>query len=213
MLRVHRGVLDLRAMDTDVLLSRAADGDATVLEPLFESHRARLRAMVGLRIDPRIAIRTDPSDIVQEVLFEAHRRLPDYLRTRPMPFYPWLRQLACQRLVTEHRKHVRSKSRTVLREQEITGRATNQPAMRLSQILIQRGGSPSDQLAKSEDRKRVVAALCQLTEDDREILILRLVEQLSTKETAAVLEIAEGTVGSRQFRALQRLKKLLETGD
>ena len=41
-------------------------------------------------------------------------------------------------------------------------------------------------------------------------LLLRLVEQLSTKETAAVLDIAEGTVGSRQFRALKRLKGLLE---
>ena len=78
----------------------------------------------------------------------------------------------------------------------------------MSQALAKTGPSPSAALARREDRERVVEALGELSEDDREILLLRLVEQLSTKETAAVLGIAEGTVGSRQFRALKRRRSI-----
>jgi DNA-directed RNA polymerase specialized sigma24 family protein len=60
--------------------------------------------MVAVRIDPRLAARVDPSDVVQETLTEAHRRLDDYLAARPVPFYPWLRQLVRDRLADLHRR-------------------------------------------------------------------------------------------------------------
>jgi RNA polymerase sigma-70 factor (ECF subfamily) len=62
--------------------------------------------MVAVRIDRRLAARVDPSDLVQEVLMDAHEKLSDYLRKRPLPFYPWLRPLACERLVRLHRRHL-----------------------------------------------------------------------------------------------------------
>ena len=83
-------------------------------------------------------------------------------------------------------------TRTVLREQDVQAAARRQSSFRLSQALAKTGPSPSAALARREDRERVVEALGELSEDDREILLLRLVEQLSTKETAAVLGIAEG---------------------
>ena len=48
---------------------------------------------------------------------DAHRKLPDYLRKRPLPFYPWLRQIAADRLADLHRRHVRSRKRAVGREE------------------------------------------------------------------------------------------------
>ena len=49
--------------------------------------------MVAVRLDRRLAARVDPSDVVQEALADAAPRpLDDYLRDRPLPFYPWLRQ-------------------------------------------------------------------------------------------------------------------------
>ena len=43
------------------------------------------------RMDRRLTARLDPSDVVQEALADGVRDLPDYLTTRPMAFYPWLR--------------------------------------------------------------------------------------------------------------------------
>ena len=81
--------------DTDVLLQRASAGDESARGVLFARHRGRLLQMVSARLDSRLAARVDPSDIVQEALVDASRMLSDYLEHRPLPFYPWLRKLAC----------------------------------------------------------------------------------------------------------------------
>src|SRR5262245_10848654 len=65
--------------DTDELLDRAGRGDAGARQALLKRHRARLRRMVAVRLDGRVAVRVDPSDLVQETLAEAAARLADYL--------------------------------------------------------------------------------------------------------------------------------------
>src|SRR5438093_9616573 len=102
--------------DTEQLLERAAGGDAVARDQLLQRHRDRLKRMVAVRADPRLAARVDPSDVVQETLAEAAARLDAYLRTRPLPFYPWLRQIAQQRLIDLHRRHVQAGRRSVMRE-------------------------------------------------------------------------------------------------
>ena len=76
------------------LLHRAGDGDPAARDQLLQRHRPRLRRLVMLRLDRRLMARVDPSDVVQETLAEAARKLPAYVRLRPLPFYPWMRQLA-----------------------------------------------------------------------------------------------------------------------
>jgi RNA polymerase sigma-70 factor (ECF subfamily) len=72
--------------ETEELIERAGRGDDPARQALLARHRARLRRMVGVRIDPALAARVDPSDVVQEALAEAHRTLDAYLRDRPLPF-------------------------------------------------------------------------------------------------------------------------------
>src|SRR5260370_20429402 len=74
--------------DSDELLRRTADGDADARNRLLARHRDRLRQMVAVRLDHRLAARADPSDVVQEILFEADRRLAHYPRQRPLSLYP-----------------------------------------------------------------------------------------------------------------------------
>ena len=79
--------------DTDALLQKASHGDEAAVEELLRRHRRRLRHMVAVRMDEHLKTRVDPSDVVQDTLLEAARLLPDYLRNRPLPYYPWLRSL------------------------------------------------------------------------------------------------------------------------
>src|SRR5438445_11005353 len=102
--------------DTEELLDAAATGDAPARGRLLNRHRQRLRRMVAVRLDRRLSARLDPSDLVQETLAEANRRLDAYLRDRPLPFYPWLRQIAWNRLADLHRRHVAARKRTVARQ-------------------------------------------------------------------------------------------------
>src|SRR5262249_55179628 len=170
-------------------------------------HYDRLRRMVALRLDRRLAARLDPSDVVQEALAEAARLLPDYLRERPLPFYPWLRQLAGERLAKLHRRHLHAGKRDARREEPPP--LPDESARDLAQRLLASGLSPSNELAHRELLGRVRAALQQLPERDREVLTLRYLEQLRTREIAEVLAVPEGTVKSRHVRALERLRDLL----
>jgi RNA polymerase sigma-70 factor (ECF subfamily) len=194
--------------DTEQLLQRLAGGDATARDQLLQRYRRRLRRMVAVRFDPRLAARVDPSDVVQETLAEAAAQLNRYLKERPLPFYPWLRQLAQRRLIELYRRHVQARRRTVTRE-EATGGPPDRSALVLTEQLFGRISSPSSRLNRQERRDQVRAALAALPEHDREVLVLRILEGLPTRETASVLQISEVAVRSRQVRALERLKALL----
>jgi RNA polymerase sigma-70 factor (ECF subfamily) len=102
--------------DTEELLRLAAGGDNAAVEQIFQRFRPRLKTMITRRMEPRLAVRVDASDVVQECLADAHVRLREYLKQRPVGFYPWLRAIAWDRLVDLHRRHVTAQRRSVDRE-------------------------------------------------------------------------------------------------
>jgi RNA polymerase sigma-70 factor (ECF subfamily) len=193
----------------DELILRAGGGDGEARQLLLDRHRERLRQMIALRLDRRLAARMDPSDIVQESLADADRDLSDYLRSPAMPFYAWLRRFAWDRLVEAHRRHVSAERRSVDREQARSIPWADQSAVALADRLVASGTSPSRHLLRDEERIRVRAALEQLPPRDREVLVLLYMEDLSAVEIAAILGLSEGAVRARHLRALDRLRRLM----
>lgn len=194
---------------TEELIAQAGAGDVAARDQLLSRHRARLRQMVAVRMDRRLAARVDPSDVVQEALADACQKLPGYLANRPLPFYPWLRQLAWERLIELHRRHVQAQKRSVTREEHFAPALPDESAMQLAGRLMAPGSSPSKRLLREEVLFRVHGALGQLSPRDQEVLVLRHLEQMSIAEIAAVLAITEGAVKLRHLRALQRLRDVL----
>jgi RNA polymerase sigma-70 factor (ECF subfamily) len=199
------------AADTEALIERAGRGDTAARNQLLTRYRERLRQMVMVRMDRRLAPRVDPSDVVQDALAEATRHFAEYLRDRPLPFYPWLRRLTWERLVDLHRRHIQARRRSLAREQPAMDAASDESLLALVDRLAAGGTSPSGRAARTELRQRVRQALMELETLDREVLLLRYFEQLSTQETAAVLGISESGAKSRLMRALIRLRALVET--
>jgi RNA polymerase sigma-70 factor, ECF subfamily len=201
-----------RQSDTDELdlLQAAESGDDAAGQRLLARHRGRLRQMVAVYLDRRLTARVDPSDVVQEALADAARGLSDYLRERPLPFYPWLRQFAWQRLLQHHRHHIRAQRRSVAREVPWDMALPDQSAEALADRLVASGTSPSRRMIRDELRRRVQAALDRLAPRDREILVMRHLEEMSAAEIAAILGISEGAVRVRLLRALARLRPLLD---
>jgi RNA polymerase sigma-70 factor (ECF subfamily) len=195
--------------DTDQLLDLAGKGDSSARNRLLDRHRRQLRSLIALRMDPRLAARVDPSDVVQESLAEAAERLSDYIEERPLPFYPWLRQIALERLIDLQRRHVRSKKRSVRREESRLPLLPDDSVQGLAR-LASMGSSPSRALQRRDLQERMRSALERLAERDREVLLLRHFEQLAVKQIAAVLGISEGAVKVRHARALERLRKELD---
>jgi RNA polymerase sigma-70 factor (ECF subfamily) len=199
--------------DTEELLRQAENGDPGACAGLLARHRDRLRKMIAWRLDRRLAARVDPSDVVQEVLLEANGKMDRYLRERPLPFFPWLRALAAERLALLHRRHVRAQGRSVLREEPGVLNLPDESAAELAARLVTSSTSPTQRALRQEQRERVRQALGRLSERDREVLVLRNLEQLSVADTAEVLRISAGAVKLRHLRALERLRALLAERD
>ena len=197
-------------IDADELIERAARGDDAARHQLLARHRDRLKRMVAVHLDRRLAARVDPSDIVQEALLDAHRELSDYLRRRPLPLYPWLRQLAWERLLKSHRAHIRAQKRSVGREEPRDLLLPEESAVQLAHRLIAAGTNPSHRLIRDELRQRVRAALEAAPPRDREVLVMRHLEEMSAAEIAAALGITERAAKARHSRALERLRVLLD---
>jgi RNA polymerase sigma-70 factor (ECF subfamily) len=195
-------------MDTDQLLDRVIQGESSAAAALLTRHEQRLRRMVELRLDPRLAARLDPSDIVQDTLAEAHRRLPDYAVNRPLPFYPWLRSIAWDKLVEMTRRHITAARRSVHREAGVLGLGDKSKSI-LADRIAAASATPSEMAVRQEVRSRVQHAMRQLSPGDYELIVLKHLEELSVPEIAAILGVGQEAVYSRYRRAVQRLHRML----
>jgi RNA polymerase sigma-70 factor (ECF subfamily) len=186
------------------LLERAVAGDRTALNQLLAEQRDGLRAIVAGRLDPVIRKLVDPSDVVQEALAEIARRLPDFAQRRPMPFHLWVRKEAYERALNLRRFHL-AECRDVTRDVGMQ----DDSSMALIHTLAGGGPTPSEDARANELAEHITAAVNELAESDREILILRQVDQLPYDEVAALLDIKPATARQRYGRALLNLKDAL----
>jgi len=145
--------------------------------------------------------------VVQEAMAVAMKKLPAYLSEPAVSFYPWLRRIAWERLVDAHRRHIRAGKRSVSREEPLGLSDTS--AMQLADRLMASGTNPLARLLRDELCTRVQAILARLATGDREILLLRHLEQLSSVESAEVLGVSEEAAKKRYLRAVQRFRRLL----
>jgi RNA polymerase sigma-70 factor (ECF subfamily) len=188
------------------LLKRAVEGDPAAVTQLLSGYRDRLRKMVTSRLDNRLVARVDPSDVVQETLIVAAGNLPGYAAEQPMPFYPWLRRLALQRLIDLQRRHLYSERRSVLREERPP--PNDSTVHELARYLLAQVPGPHSEAVAAEREASLRRALDSLEETQREVLLLHYVEDLSLAEAAEVLQITADAARMRHFRALKQLREL-----
>lgn len=192
------------------LLAKVRGGDQQALAELFARHRDRLRRMVQLRLDHRLAGRVSPSDVLQEAYIDAVKRIDHYFEKPDQPFFGWLRLVVGQRIADVHREHLAQK-RDVGQEVAIHRGGPGADSACLAACLLGSGTSPSHAAARTESFDRLEGALAQMDPLDREVLALRHFEELSNAETAEILGIQPAAASKRYVRALARLKQILET--
>jgi RNA polymerase sigma-70 factor, ECF subfamily len=98
----------------------------------------------------------------------------------------------------------------VLREAPQMVPLPDESAAQLADRLAGNATSPSEHVVRNERRRHVKEALAHLSESDRELLVLRYLEQMPLKEIASVMGTTEGAVKTRHVRALQRLHDWLD---
>lgn len=195
---------------TQELLAQARQGDGEAINRLMDRHRDALRRLVQMRLDQKIRRRVDSSDVVQDVLIEAHRRLETYLQNPAMPFHLWLRQIAKDRIIDAHRRHRGADKRSVDREVAMVAPAgMDRSTMELAVQLCDGELTPAAAATQKELARRVEQAISQLDDGHAEIIVMRHYEQLSNQEIAQALSLSEPAASMRYLRAVRRLRELL----
>lgn len=192
------------------MVARLKRDGQTALAEFFGEHRRRLRRMVDIRLDRRVAGRVDPSDVLQEAFLDASQQLGAYLDELPMSPFLWLRFLTGLRLMATHRRHLGAQKRDAKLEVPLDG--GDRPGVQsesLSRHLAGKFTTPSRAAARLEMRARLQELLDGLDPLDREILSLRHFEELSNQEAAEELQITPAAASKRYIRALERFKKTL----
>ena len=174
--------LQVGAEDEDGLITRCLAGDSSAFEPLVERyHRPLFRVAVRM-----LGSREEARDITQTTFLKAYQALATCDRNRR--FFSWIYRI----LVNECLNALRARRPTETIEETVASPA---PA--------------SDPLEVQEIRHRVRKALLQLTEPQRDVILLRHFAELRYDQIAAALGVPEKTVKSRLFSARQRLCELL----
>ena len=199
---------------TSELLADARAGSEDAINNLLNRQRNVLRRQVQLRLDKRIRRRVGVSDIVQDVLIEANRRLDGYLENPKMPFSLWLRQMARDRMIDAHRRHRLTAKRSVDKEQPLMSPANlDRSSMELDPELIDPEPTPAAAATMKEVSRRVTASMQLLEDVDRDVITLRHFEHLTNGEVAKRLGVSEPAASMRYLRAVRRLRAVLQDPD
>lgn len=146
----------------------------------------------------------DALDAVQEILLKLLAALPKFQgRSR---FGTWLYRLAANTCLDIRRK----RSRTSAESLEST--LEHSPSVSLAMLDDEPTGNPEVFVEQQYRENLVRAALDQLPESQRQLLVLRDLEDLSNSQVADLLGIEVGALKARLHRARQALKRTLDSG-
>jgi RNA polymerase sigma-70 factor (ECF subfamily) len=193
------------------MIEEARGGDREAVDRLLDGHRQGLRRLVELRLDQQVQRRVDVSDVVQDVMVEASTRLDVYLQKPQMAFPLWLRQIAWDHIIDAYRRHRGSAKRSLDREQPlVSGGNVDQSSLELVAQLTDPMPTPMAVATHREMAQQLEAAIKQLGDADREIILMRHYEHLSNQEIADSLGLNPPAASMRYLRAIRRLKSILD---
>lgn len=196
---------------TTTLLEAARAGDSEAAGRLLEKHRGPVRRLIEMRLDRKVRRRVDVSDVVQEVMIDATRRLDKYLSDPAMAFHLWLRQIASDRLIDTYRRHRVSAKRDMDREQpNVVPGSADQSTIELVAAICDPGATPAAAATNRELAAQVEQAIDLLGDQDREVILMRHYEHLSNQEIAQVLKLTSPAASMRYLRAVRKLREILD---
>jgi RNA polymerase sigma-70 factor (ECF subfamily) len=173
------------------LIRSCVDGDESALEILY----ARYSRSVFAFLYRMGSDRTAAEDLTEETFYRAWRKAPLF-DARKGSFKTWLFRMAARLAINRFKREGRRESIA--------------PRVPLAEEIPDGGPAPVEAAWILESRGLLRVALAGLKEKDRSILLLRHIQGMSEEEVGRVLRIPKGTVKSRTYYAMRRLKESLE---
>jgi RNA polymerase sigma-70 factor (ECF subfamily) len=173
----------------------------------LEKYRAYLETLTYIQVDPRLRGKFGLSDIIQNTLLEASGTPERIAAMDSVAQKRWLRRMLLHNLKDEIDRYL-TKGRNVGRERSLDG-AAEESSRRVCGVLAAEESTPSEKLIKKEEALRVLEALSQLPEGERESLVLQQYHGWKLAQIAEHLGCTMNAVAGLQRRGRARLRKLL----
>jgi RNA polymerase sigma-70 factor (ECF subfamily) len=180
------------------LVRRSQAGDSRAFDQLVTRYRGRIYAMTYHMIQNE----TEAWDLAQEAFIKAWRALPRF--KMDSAFYTWLYRIAHNVTYDWLRK------KRIQGDGEFDDERTEHRVAAGAETAPHGEAAPDEALRHAELGRRIRAALGQLSEDHRQVIVMREIEGLSYEEIAAAVPCSLGTVMSRLFYARKKLQELLK---
>jgi len=166
-------------------VARSQQGDANAFGQLYDRYQPEIvRYLVYRTGDPEAA-----EDLAQQVFLKAWQAIPRY-EDRGVPFKAWLYRMAHNQMVDHFR--------------------TRRPTSDLEGVEVAEEAEAEARVLAAETQERLQAALGRLSEDHREVLVLRFLMEKSAREAGEIMGRREVTLRGLQMRALQALRREIE---
>jgi RNA polymerase sigma factor (sigma-70 family) len=189
------------------LVQQAQDGNLDAMRPILERYA---QPLYGTVILPRLGDAASAEDVLRDTLATAVEKIRRFT-WQGTSIYPWLRQIAINKVFDVHRQSKRSRRLADAMAHEVA--SESDPTTHADAQLI------TDQERRAH-RERIEQTLGRLQDRYRTAIELRLIQELSREDCAQRLGVTIGTFDVLLFRAVRAFRKqfgeraeLTETGD
>ncbi|MCA9552282.1 MAG: sigma-70 family RNA polymerase sigma factor [Myxococcales bacterium] len=183
-------------MDEKVLLERVAAGDQRAFQLLVERYQHRVFAFCARMVGDR----AEAEDLAQDVFLTLYRNAGEF--RGESAFSTWLFRIA--------KNQTLNRIKYLERRGRAAGRVPPELAEdRLARLTDEDALDADERLAQSQRAEAVQAAISELAEDHRAVVVLRDMEDMSYEEISDITGLPLGTVKSRIHRARSALAKRL----
>jgi len=201
-------VSEQKVPQVNELLGEARRGNDAALGKLLEAYSKYLKLLARVQIGRRLQGKADASDIVQETFLDVHRQFANFRGMTEPEFLAWLRRILAGQIAQMMRRYLGTKGRDLKLERELAA-DVDQSSQAMNSDLADSQSTPSQHVSRREQSVLLAEALDRLSEDYREVIILRHLEAMSFPEVAVRMNRSENSVQKLWVRALANLRRTL----
>jgi RNA polymerase sigma-70 factor, ECF subfamily len=200
--------MSVSQVDVSSLIAAARGQQPGALDDLLSLYRQYVRLLAEMSMHKALRAKANASDAVQETMLLAHQHFDQFEGKSEAELAAWLRRILARQIAGLAR-HFWTAARHSGRELSID-EVLDASSMALGKLLVDDSPSPSNVCQQRELAVVVADALAQLSDDHREVIVLRNIVEL---DWSGVAERMDRSVDAARFlwtRALKQLRPLLE---
>jgi RNA polymerase sigma-70 factor (ECF subfamily) len=168
------------------LVRRAQEYDESALEALYQTYYPKIYNYAFLQMGDVHA----SEDLAADVMLKMLESIKSY-QFRGLPFGAWVFRIARNRLIDLHRRRRR------------------RGEVDLSETLVSSLASPQALAEQAIERGQIQIALKHLTDEQRQVIVLKFIEGFDNRSAGRVMNRSEGAIKSLQHRAIGSLRRVL----